>query len=159
MNIPTDIYQSLTAPERIRAAISAIARNDDAELETLKKTCPKRQFLMTDPAYAEGMTSLFSLMIVTEYQMATLALDFTTATKRAGMEKVDRQDAVVTHAASLETAWNLLINELGLDAQDAAQTRPPRHPYVTALVQVSEGEEDPEIVETYLDAMRKNLAA
>jgi hypothetical protein len=105
------------------------------------------------------MTSLFSLMIVTEYQMATLALDFTTATKRAGMEKVDRQDAVVTHAASLETAWNLLINELGLDAQDAAQTRPPRHPYVTALVQVSEGEEDPEIVETYLDAMRKNLAA
>lgn len=159
MNIPTDIYQSLTAPERIRAAISAIARNDDAELETLKKTCPKRQFLMTDPAYAEGMTSLFSLMIVTEYQMATLALDFTTATKRAGMEKVDRQDAVVTHAASLETAWNLLINELGLDVQDAAQTRPPRHPYVTALVQVSEGEEDPEIVETYLDAMRKNLAA
>ena len=52
-----------------------------------------------------------------------------------------------------------MINELGLDVQDAAQIRPPRHPYVTALVQVSEGEEDPEIVETYLDAMRKNLAA
>ena len=29
MNIPTDIYQSLTASERICAAISAIARNDD----------------------------------------------------------------------------------------------------------------------------------
>ena len=42
-------------------------------------------------------------MIVTEYQMATLTLEFTTVTKRAGMEKVDRQDAVVTHAASLET--------------------------------------------------------
>jgi hypothetical protein len=96
---------------------------------------------------------------VLKYQMATLALDFTTATKRAGMEKVDRQDAVATHAASLETALNLLINEPGLDVQDAAQTRLPRHTYVADWVQGSEGEEDPEFVETYLDAMRKKLAA
>jgi hypothetical protein len=159
MKIPTDIYQSLSAPERIRAAISAIARDDDAELETLKKTCPKQQFLITDPAYAEGMTGLFSLMIITEYQLATLALDFTTASKRTGMEKVIRQDAVVTHAASLETAWNLLIEEMGIDALDSAKIRPPRHPYVTALVEVSEGEEDSEIVEIYLNSMRQNLVA
>lgn len=134
MKIPTDIYESLSAPERIRAAISAIARDDDAELETLKKTCPRRQFLMTDPAYSEGMTTLFSLMVFTEYQLATLALDFTTVTNRTGMEVVDRQDATITHAASVETAWNLLIEEMGIDAQDAAKTRPPRHPYVTAMV-------------------------
>ncbi|NJR42805.1 MAG: hypothetical protein HC767_09220 [Akkermansiaceae bacterium] len=138
---------------------SAIARDDDAELETLKNTCPKRQFLMTDPAYSEGMTTLFSLMVFTEYQLATLALDFTTAKKRTGMERLDQEDAAITHAASMETAWNLLIQELGIDAQDAAKTRPPRHPYVTAIIQVSEGEEDPEIVETYLQAMREHLAA
>ena len=158
MKIPTEIYENLSAPERIRAAISAIARDDDAELETLKKTCPKRQFLMTDPNYSESMENLTFLMLLTEYQLATLALDFTTARKRTGMEGVDRQDAAITHATSLETAWNLLIQELGIDALDAAKTRPPRHPYVTALIQVSEGEEDPEIVETYLNAMRENLA-
>ncbi len=158
MKIPTNIYASLSAPERIRAAISAIARDDDAELETLKNTCPKRQFLVTDPAYADGMDALFRLMLLTEYQLATLALDFTTARKRTGMESLDQQDASITHAASLETAWNLLIQELGIDTLDAAKTRPPRHPYVAAMIQVSEGEEDPEIVETRLQEMRECLA-
>jgi hypothetical protein len=157
MNIPDKIYANLTPQERIRAAISAIARDDDTELETLKKTCPMRQFLMTDPAYADGMDALFNLMLLTEYQLATLALDFTTATKRTGMERFDQVDAAITHAASLETAWNLLIEELGIDALDAAKTRPPRHPYVTAMIQVSEGEEDPEFVKTRLQEMREHL--
>lgn len=157
MNIPDKIYANLSPIERIRAAISAIARDDDAELEMLKTTCPKRQFLMTDPAYADGMDALFNVMLLTEYQLATLALDFTTATKRTGMEGFVQEDAAITHAASLETAWNLLIEEMGIDALDAAKTRPPRHPYVTAIVQISEGAEDPEFVKTRLQEMREHL--
>lgn len=157
MNIPDKIYANLSPQERIRAAISAIARDDNAELEMLKVTCPKRQFLMTDPAYADVMDALFRVMLFTEYQLATLALDFTTATKRNGMERFDQEDAAITHAASLETAWKLLIDEMGIDALDAAKTRPPRHPYVTAIVQISEGEEDPEFVKTRLQEMRERL--
>jgi hypothetical protein len=40
------VYASLSAPARVRAAIAATAREDQAELDTLRTTCPKLSYLV-----------------------------------------------------------------------------------------------------------------
>lgn len=158
MNISAHIYENLSIQERIRAAVLASARDDKEELEILKKTCPKRNFLMTDPDYSEGMANLFSLLVFEEYLLTLCALDFQTARSRNGKNVWEFQESALTATASIITALNQLITEMGLDPEAMAQNGPPRHPYVTATVTMSEGEEDPELVEVHLQHMREYLA-
>lgn len=158
MNIPDKIYANLTPIERMRAAVLASARDDEEELQTLKVTCPKKTFLMTDPDYSQGMVNLFSLLFTVEHMLATCALDFQMARLDKGKSEWDFQQYALTVTASIVVALNQLITEIGLDPQAMAKNAPPRHPYVTATITMSEGEEDPELVEVHLQYMREQLA-
>jgi hypothetical protein len=157
MTISTQIYANLSPIERIRAAVSATARDDHAELQILKDTCPKKTFLMTDPAYSEGMERLFSLVLVLELDLASYALDFQTARLRQGMKRCDIQECALKATASLVAAMDQLFEEMGLDPQAIAKSSPPRHPYVYATIRMSEGEADPDLVAAYLQGMREIL--
>jgi hypothetical protein len=154
MNIPAKIYSNLSTPERIRAAVLASARDDKEELQILKETCPKKAFLMTDPEYTHGVVNLFSLLLGLELDLAFCALDF----QMAGT-KWDFQESALKAAASIVVALDQLIAEMGLDPQAMAKNAPPRHPFVTATVTMSEGEADPELVEVHLQHMREYLVA
>lgn len=159
MNIPDKVYENLTPAERIRAAVLASARDDERELTILKETCPKKAYLVTDPAYSEVMMKLFSLLLFIEYQLTSYALDFQVSRLRKGQERCDAQESALMGTASVVAALNQLITEMGLDPVAMAQNGPPRHPLVTATITVSEGEEDPELVEFNLQHMREQLAA
>jgi len=156
MTIPNEIHARLSASERIRAAVAAMARGDDEELQTLKTTCPKKTFVMTDPAYAEGMQRLLALAMAVESDLQGMALDFFLASRGEDHETVDE---VMTAVASLETAWGDFLAELGIPRREMAEAGPPRHRGVKSIIQVSEGEEDAEAVQYCLDAMREYLAA
>ncbi len=157
MNISTHIYANLSPIERVRAAVSATARDDHAELQILKDTCPKKTYLMTDPAYSDVMDRLFSLVVSLELDLAGFALDFQTARLRKGMERCDIQECALTATASLVAAMDQLFAEMGLDPQAIAKSSPPRHPYVYATIRISEGEADLDLVEAYLQGMREIL--
>lgn len=159
MNIPDKIYANLSPQERIRAAVLASARDDKEELQILKVTCPKKTFLMTDPEYSQGILNLFSLLFTVEHMLATCALDFQMARPSKGKREWEFQEIALKSAASIVMALDQLFVEMGLDPQAMAQNAPPRHPYVTATITMSEGEEDPELVEAHLQYMREHLAA
>ena len=158
MNIPDKIYANLSPIERMRAAVLAKSRDDEKELRILKETCPKITFLMTDPEYSQGMLNLFSLLFTVEHMLATCALDFQLARIHKGEKRCDTQEYALTAAASIVVALDQLIAEMGLDPQAMAKNAPPRHPFVTATITISEGEEDPDLVEVHLQYMREHLA-
>ena len=158
MNIPDKIYANLTPIERMRAAVLASARDDEEELQVLKVTCPKKTFLMTDPAYSEGMMKLFSSLLFVEYELGICALDFQMARIRKGKSEREFQESALKTAASIVVALDQLTAEMGLDPQAMAKNAPPRHPFVTATITMSEGEEDLELVEVHLQHMREYLA-
>ncbi len=51
-------YDKFTALERINLSIAALSRNDNKEVQQLKKCCPKKTYTMNDRAYSESMDSL-----------------------------------------------------------------------------------------------------
>jgi hypothetical protein len=158
MNIPTEIYAGLSPLERIRAAVSAEARKDDAELKTLKDTCPKRTFTMTDPDYSEAMVKLYHLMLGVELQLAECAFDFNLSSRLEGAQKLSLQQSSLESAASIVEAWDKLMAEMGIDPDEIAKNGPPRHFVVKAIIQVADGEAVPELVEIQLSTMREILA-
>jgi hypothetical protein len=157
MTIPHKIHTRLSASERIRAAVSAMARDDDGELQTLRETCPRKSYLVTDPAYSDGMNRLFTLVLSLEFKLASYALDFQTARLHQGMKQRNIQECALKATASLVAAMDQLFAEIGLDPQAIAKSRPPRHPFVTAGIKLSEGEADPDHVALYLQGMREML--
>jgi hypothetical protein len=155
MNIPAKIYESLTAPERMRAAVSAQARNDDAELLKLKETCPKNSYLMTDSGYYDGMVNLMATALVVEYDLMAAAMDFHTAVEEEVPEIVAR---AMHTAASVETAWRELLAEMGIPWLEMSQAGPPRHHAVKTLLQISAAAETADGVQIFLEQLRECLA-
>lgn len=58
-------------------------------------------------------------------------------------------------AASIVMALDQLIAEMRLDPQAMAKNSPPRHPYVTATITISECMEDSDQVAAHLQFMRE----
>jgi len=156
MTIPAEIHARLSASERIRAAVSAMARGDAEELQTLKETCPKKSYLMTDPAYSEAMERLLALALAVESDLQGMTLDFFLASRGEDHEAVDD---VIAAAAALEAAWREFLAELGIPRREMHEAGPPRHHAVKAILQLSDGEEDADTVQSCLDYMRAYLAA
>jgi hypothetical protein len=154
-----DFYKALVPSERIRAAVSALARNDAGELERLKATCPTLCFRITDPAYSEAVARLFALMLTVEYEMACAALDFKMAGLLDPPEACAMQRAAMAEAAALRDAWAALLEEMGIDPADMDRSGPPRHPAVSALLDLSAGDADPEAVADFLSLFRDLAAA
>lgn len=76
MNIKPVIYENLTTQERIIATLEANARNDEEEKAKLVRTCPKKSYLLTDPAYTNMMEALHDIALVVESDMRGCALNF-----------------------------------------------------------------------------------
>jgi hypothetical protein len=156
VTIPAEIHVRLSASERIRAAVSAMARGDTEELQTLKETCPRKSFRMTDPAYSEGMERLLALALAVESDLQVMALDFLVASRLEVPEAV--HEAVAT-AAALESAWREFLAELGIPRREMSEAGPPRHHAVKTILHLADGEEDAATVQSCLESMRAYLAA
>lgn len=156
MTIPAEIHARLSASERIRAAVSAMARGDDEELQTLKETCPKKTYLITDPAYSESMERLLALALAVESDLQAMTLNFFLASRGKDHETVHE---AIAAAAALEAAWREFLAELGIPCREMQEVGPPRHHAVKAILQLSDGEEDADTVQSCLESMRVYLAA
>jgi hypothetical protein len=142
MNIPTKIYESLTAPERIRAAISATARDDDAEIARLRTSCPKLPFLVTDPAYAERMKRIIMLLMEFEGELRGYAIDYLRCNPIK--EFLDERDAIFESIANMHAALRIYAEGEGIDFAELEVCGPPRHPIVAVMIKLAMDHEDPE---------------
>lgn len=154
--IPDSVYEALTTHQRVRAAVSAEARGDDAEVERLKRTCGRETYSITDPAYSDTMQGLMSLSLAIETDLRGLALSMLQAAKQPQAD--DYLDLILEEAASVAAAWGRLMAEWGIDPREMEKAGAPRHPCTGALLKLSAGMENPNQVERCLKAFREVLA-
>ncbi|MDP3850378.1 MAG: hypothetical protein Q8Q59_07740 [Luteolibacter sp.] len=154
MTIPAEVYAALSPDERIRAAVAAIARDDDAELKTLAETCPRKTYRMIDAAFGEGMERLKMLTLAVESDLQGVALDFYIAAHGTDPDEIR---AAIAVAASIEAAYCAILSEKGLDRDEVVKFGPARHSAVHKMLTLSTGREIPELVESRLALMREYL--
>jgi hypothetical protein len=142
MNIRGTVYEALSPRQRIIAAIDAIARDDAAEVERLKSTCPIKTYRQRDAAFSDTMEALLGTGLAVEADLRGTALWWLLV--RAIPED---SDALLKNMAAIEAAWLALLADMGITSPTAAA--PPRHPLVVALLAIAPAPESERVAENY----------
>jgi len=132
------VYESLSPRQRITAAMDAIARDDTAEIDRLKSTCPIKSYRQRDAAFSDTIEALFGTGLAVEADLRGEALSWW-----AG----ERDAALLQSMATIETAWLALLADMGITSPTAAA--PPRHPLVVALLAIAPEPESEKVAENY----------
>lgn len=154
--IPTTIHRRLTAPERIRATVSALARGDHKEAEALSETCPKQSRAVMEPAYAHVMHRLFSIQQIIEAELSGQALDFLLASRLQDREATQH---AIREARTLEAAWRALLAELGIQPAEMSLASSRRHEAVSVILTLSNEELEAETIQAHIDVLKSYLSA
>jgi hypothetical protein len=157
LTIPKHIHENLSASERVRAAISAIARGDEYEIQILKETCPKLSVMMSDPAYSEKLKKLFNLALAVESDLQMATLSFLMSSH---LEEHELTVQASYSARATEAAWSAFLEEMGIPSGDMTKAGPPRHQAVKSLLKSRQGDEiSPEIIRPLIQSFRNHLDA
>lgn len=108
---------ALTADERVRLALAAMARDDDAELERLQKTCPQYLYRMTDVEFVNRFDAsrgvAFDFMVAWLWAYARhievhwLMASHTQAVRRGltSVTKAELDDLLIRRSAALKGVY------------------------------------------------------
>ena len=138
MNIRGTVYEGLSPRQRIIAAMDAIARDDTAEGERLKTTCPIKSYHQRDDAFSDTIEALFGAGLAVEADLRGAALSWLAC---------ERDAALLQNMAAIETAWLALLADIGIRSPTAAA--PPRHPLVAHLLEIAPAPESKRVAENY----------
>ena len=61
---PTRLYEQFAAAERLTLLLEAMARDDAAEAQRLRRTCPRATYTSEDPEFEDRWTMAFDIMSV-----------------------------------------------------------------------------------------------
>ena len=168
--IPESVYENLTPKQRVRAAVTAIAREDEAEIRRLRDTCPKYLYQMNDAAVTDRMETLYTLSLAMEYDLRGLVIHFLVALRlENGPEAQDPEvlcepmkltEQTLIEIASIDEAWRQALLDLGIDADSMAKVGPARDYVTDTLVNLAQkcSEPAPQLVQEALQAMQERLA-
>ena len=115
MQIKPMIYENLTAPQRVIAVIEAEARDDEAEVQRLVKSCPKKTYRMNDAAFVETIQSLTHITLHVECMIHRKLLGVVAAFYLERDESIDR---LLQSIADIRGAWERMLESMGI-APDA----------------------------------------
>jgi hypothetical protein len=141
MNIRGTVYEALSPRQRIIAAMDAIARDDTAEIERLKTTCPFRTYRQRDAAFVDAMEALFGAGLAVESDLRGAALWWWAA------PVPEQREALLYDMAVIEAAWLALMADMDITSPTAAA--PPRHPLVECLLEIAPEPESGKVAENY----------
>lgn len=127
MKIRGTVYEALGPRQRLIAVMDAIARDDTAEIDRLKTTCPIKTYRREDAAFRDVMEGLCwaGLAVETDLRGAALWWWGTRTDPDCGMVEV------LQDMAAIEAAWLALLTEMGI----TSPASPPRHPLVVPLLE------------------------
>lgn len=77
MNKLNRLYETLDHEERRKLFVLAMARRDDAELDLLEDSCPRKKYMMADYEFTRGKTDalvLTSMHTLDSYRSLTIAM-------------------------------------------------------------------------------------
>lgn len=112
--IKDNVYESLTPEQRVIAAVEAMARDDEQEIIRLKDTCPRYNYMITDPAYSETMQEIMAIAVAIQCDkrdalIITLLAHATCHDESLGigLQKLSNIDAL----------WTKYLDSKGIDRQ------------------------------------------
>ena len=118
--------------------MDAIARDDTAEVERLKSSCPIKTYRQRDAEFSDTIEALFVTGLAVEADLLSEALSWLTC----------RHDKVVLqNMATIEAAWLTLLAEMGITSPTSAA--PQRHPLVAQLLEIAPEPESERVSENY----------
>jgi hypothetical protein len=71
MDGPKECYDRLTAEERFRLLVEAMARGDEGECGNLEKSCPRLNYEMKDTAYVDRVRASEQIKVLTCLDLAS----------------------------------------------------------------------------------------
>ena len=151
MKISDTAYEALSPRQRIIAVVDAIARDDTAEIDRLKTTCPIKTYRQRDVAFTDTMEALdmAGLAVETDLRGAALWWWWARTDPDCGIE-------VLQDMAAIEAAWLALLTEMGITSPAAAA--PPRHPLVVPLLENAPEPVSERVAEIYA-ALKASVSA
>jgi hypothetical protein len=114
MQIKPMVYENLTASQRVIAVIEAEARDDDAEVQRLVKSCPKKTYRMNDAAFVETMQSLTHTTLWVECILQRNAVALMVA---LFMDKEESIDPILQNIADIRAAWEEVLKSMGINPE------------------------------------------
>lgn len=165
------VYENLTPEQRMRAVVSAIAREDEAEVRRLRDTCPKYMYHMTDVAFTGRMEALYSLSLTVECAMRGLVIDYLVALRFANgpaaqdpevlRESMELTEQILIAIASTDEAWRQALLSVDIDTDAMDKVGAPRDEVTKDMVYIAQelSEPAPQLVQEILQAMRERLAS
>ncbi|NCC52642.1 MAG: hypothetical protein EOM20_15685 [Spartobacteria bacterium] len=135
MNIKPAIYENLSPAQRIVAAIEAIARKDDSELDKLHGTCPKKHYMQEDYKYSGMLQFLMAQAVAIENGLTGHALSIILCLY-VMPDCEDKAEACMQRMADDLAAWSAVLENMGIDPAVMEKiTSEVRHPIVNALLE------------------------
>ena len=162
-------YENLTAEQRVRAAVAAVARGDESEVKRLRETCPKRTYRMNDAAFSDRLERLWSLSLAMECDLRGLTIRVLQGSSKAleigddNAEELDKviseTDEIIIEIASIDEAWRQTLEGLGIDLEDMNKAGMAHASVTESLLTHARQHYPPnsETVEEFRCAMEKNL--
>ena len=143
------VYENLTAQQRVIAAIEAMARRDEMELQRITRTCPQKIYRMSDAAFTDDLTHLIQASLKLELDMANMAV---TALYLMLTEKGE-PSIWMSSMADLQAAWEAGLQDRGINPTSFAKAACPRFPLVQGVLDAA-----PPPDQQQVDELRQKLA-
>jgi len=149
MKINPALYETLSPRQRIIATIEAEARGDQAEVQRLVKTCPRKTYSQADAAYTDTMNALQSLCMMIQIELLQHALGFWCAVQQDHAASA----VLLQRMADIQAAWAEVIKPMGLDPSYVEKAfLPPSTPILEIFLDFLP-EPNPENVTPYREVM------
>ena len=162
MKIPNIVYAELATKDRTKTAALAYLRNDLDELFKLLESCPKKNYKMPDAEYSDKVDQFIIGHMTARLALRELTLDYifvvirnvVRCAPKEDVEDIQTAKRIKSDLASVQVAWKRALTEADFpwDEINKLTTHPD---LVNLLIAGSEGEENQDTVEQWLEVFRK----
>lgn len=111
MQIKPMIYENLTAPQRLTAVIEAFARKDEAEVDRLMDSCPKKTYRINDWSFSRGLQKLMHMTLHVECILYRKVIAVVIALMA---ERDEMIDPLLQSISDTQAAWNETLRSTGI---------------------------------------------
>jgi hypothetical protein len=129
MNIKPQLYEALTARQRVSAVLQAESRQDWAEVGRLRRTTPKVVYKMFDAEVVDTLEKIHFTAVCFDLELSNLTIDWMSAV----INSEDQQRAL-QNIANMFEARTQFMGRLGVPREIAENYgAPPHRLTITAL--------------------------
>jgi hypothetical protein len=165
MKFPNKLYETLTAAERTRAFVEAVARRDNDELDRLNDTCPRYAYTCEDADFVRMRLNTWLITLIVHQEAsyyAEIAGAATTLLMGYDGDRGDKLEEVVIwsirHFREVYRGFDLFCDHIGVSAETMRLAYLDRsHPMMGIAEEVFGDSDDAQADEAAAVAMCESL--